>query len=271
MVLRWIHCASVLAAVGLTVPATAAPEEFASAEWQDLEDGLKWSDLSPGEGVAFAPGDAILVAIELWSPDRDAPVLIGSPSEPLGVILGANALIPGLERALVDAKAGLVRLVHIPAALSGGGTTELKAKIVVFGRSQPQPSKPDQTARVAPTTPPDVTDFTMRKNGLEVADLVVGQGAEARKGQAITVEYTGWVVETATKFDSSFDRSEPFVFTLGAGQVILGWDKGLRGMRVGGTRVLRIPAYLAYGASGAGSIPPHADLIFQVELLDTGT
>ena len=106
-------------------------------------------------------------------------------------------------------------------------------------------------------------------------DTKVGTGTEARTGQTVTVHYTGWLYDEARpdrkggKFDSSKDRDEPFAFRLGAGQVIPGWDQGVAGMKVGGTRTLTIPPGLAYGAGGAGGvIPPNATLLFDVELLD---
>ncbi len=107
--------------------------------------------------------------------------------------------------------------------------------------------------------------------GLQYEDTVLGEGPEARKGQSVTVHYTGWLHENGAqgrKFDSSKDRNDPFVFTLGAGMVIRGWDEGVAGMKVGGTRTLIIPADLGYGARGAGGvIPPGATLEFHVELL----
>lgn len=104
-------------------------------------------------------------------------------------------------------------------------------------------------------------------SGLQYADLVVGQGREAHAGETVTVHYTGTLID-GTKFDSSKDRDRPFVFRLGAGQVIKGWDEGVAGMKIGGTRKLVIPPQLGYGARGAGSvIPPNAVLIFIVELL----
>ncbi len=107
--------------------------------------------------------------------------------------------------------------------------------------------------------------------GLQYEDSVVGEGDEAKKGQSVTVHYTGWLVnegEKGAKFDSSLDRRDPFVFSLGAGMVIRGWDEGVAGMKVGGERTLIIPAELGYGARGAGGvIPPNATLQFDVQLL----
>jgi FKBP-type peptidyl-prolyl cis-trans isomerase FkpA len=104
-------------------------------------------------------------------------------------------------------------------------------------------------------------------SGLIIEDLTVGDGDEAKAGQQVTVHYTGWL-ENGNKFDSSKDRGDPFVFPLGGGRVIRGWDEGVQGMKVGSTRKLIIPPDLGYGARGAGGvIPPNATLIFEVELL----
>ena len=109
-----------------------------------------------------------------------------------------------------------------------------------------------------PTTP----------NGLTYKDVTEGTGAEAKKGDQVSVHYTGWLMD-GTKFDSSKDRGDPFEFPLGAGHVIKGWDEGVAGMKIGGKRTLIIPAALGYGARGAGGvIPPNATLKFDVELLD---
>jgi len=108
-------------------------------------------------------------------------------------------------------------------------------------------------------------------SGLQYEDTVVGQGEVAQAGRRVTVHYTGWLYkdgEAGAKFDSSKDRGQPFVFPLGAGHVIKGWDEGVQGMAVGGTRRLVIPAELGYGVRGAGGvIPPNATLLFEVELL----
>ena len=108
-------------------------------------------------------------------------------------------------------------------------------------------------------------------SGLQYEDTVEGSGALAQAGQQVSVHYTGWLYNDGVKgakFDSSKDRGDPFGFGLGAGMVIKGWDEGVQGMKVGGTRLLVIPAALGYGARGAGgTIPPNATLMFEVDLL----
>ena len=111
---------------------------------------------------------------------------------------------------------------------------------------------------------------TTMSSGLQYWDIVVGTGATAVAGKMVKVHYTGWLAN-GKKFDSSVDRGQPFVFPLGAGRVIKGWDEGVAGMKVGGKRQLRVSPALGYGESGAGdAIPPNATLIFDVELLDVG-
>jgi FKBP-type peptidyl-prolyl cis-trans isomerase FkpA len=110
---------------------------------------------------------------------------------------------------------------------------------------------------------------------LQRVDVAVGDGPAAKAGDEVAVHYTGWLYDEkapdrrGAKFDSSRDRGQPFVFRLGTGRVIRGWDEGLEGMQPGGKRELYIPAWLGYGERGAGKvIPPGASLVFEVELLD---
>jgi FKBP-type peptidyl-prolyl cis-trans isomerase FkpA len=122
----------------------------------------------------------------------------------------------------------------------------------------------------APSAPvkADSSPITLQK-----IDTTVGTGAEATAGKRVTVNYTGWLYlpdapqHHGDQFDSSVGR-KPFTFQLGSGMVIPGWDQGVAGMKVGGKRTLVIPAALGYGAEGGGPIPPNANLIFDVELLD---
>ncbi len=124
------------------------------------------------------------------------------------------------------------------------------------------------------STAKEAKAMTAQIKELQKIDTVVGEGREAEPGFNVTVHYTGWLYDPTAengkgkKFDSSLDRNQPFVFFLGGGQVIQGWDEGFAGMKIGGKRTLIIPSEMGYGARGAGgAIPPNADLIFDVELL----
>jgi peptidylprolyl isomerase len=128
----------------------------------------------------------------------------------------------------------------------------------VSGRAQTDTSSPTKVTGKPKST----------SSGLQYWDITVGTGTAATSGKSVTVHYTGWLDKGGKKFDSSVDRGQPFMFQLGAGQVIKGWDEGVSGMKIGGKRQLRIPPELGYGARGAGGvIPPNATLIFDVELL----
>jgi len=118
----------------------------------------------------------------------------------------------------------------------------------------------DQAKQIEEQTTP------ISSKALQIEDIVIGEGKEAVAGKLVVVHYTGTLLDGA-KFDSSFDRGTPFEFTLGAGQVIQGWEQGIAGMKIGGERILTIPPDLAYGAS-AGHPLQNETLIFEVELLD---
>jgi hypothetical protein len=117
------------------------------------------------------------------------------------------------------------------------------------------------------TTPPTPSASAVTTaSGLTYEDLQVGDGATAKTGDSVTVNYTGWL-EDGTKFDSSIDSGQTFDFTIGAGNVIVGWDEGVAGMRVNGARLLVIPPSLGYGSTANSSIPANSTLIFEVQLV----
>jgi FKBP-type peptidyl-prolyl cis-trans isomerase FkpA len=131
------------------------------------------------------------------------------------------------------------------------------------------------TSTATPATAPAAAPAAVADvAALGILDPVAGTGAEARPGMMVSVHYTGWLFDPSAadkrgkKFDSSKDRGQPFEFQLGQRDVIAGWDEGVKGMKVGGTRILTIPSAMGYGARGAGGdIPPNAALLFEVELL----
>ena len=131
-------------------------------------------------------------------------------------------------------------------------------------KSQTNPTYPIGTLDSTPRTPSASAVTTA--TGLIYEDLQVGDGATAQSGNTVTVNYTGWLAD-GTKFDSSIDQGKTFDFTLGTGGVIAGWDEGVAGMKVNGTRLLVIPPSLGYGSTGFGSIPGDATLTFEVQLV----
>jgi FKBP-type peptidyl-prolyl cis-trans isomerase len=149
-------------------------------------------------------------------------------------------------------------VVTLLAAQTTSKTTAQKSTPAPKASATPKPSSPTKVTGKPQTT----------ASGVEYWDIKVGTGKTAVDGKKLTMHYTGWFPD-GKKFDSSFDRDEPFPFTLGKGEVIKGWDEGVAGMKVGGKRQLKIPPAAGYGARGAPPIvPPNATLIFDVELLD---
>ncbi len=153
----------------------------------------------------------------------------------------------------------ILKLITVPTLLCVIAAPQAEAAKAKESAKTTSPAKSEKTAKKGEKT-------TVVK-GLEIEELVVGTGAEAKPGKTVRVHYTGWLTN-GTKFDSSVDRGTPFEFPLGAGRVIQGWDKGVAGMKEGGKRKLTISSDLGYGAQGAaGVIPGGATLVFDVELI----
>ena len=228
--------------------------------------GLHYDDTTPGTGAEAKAGQPVTVHYTGWLFHASAPNQRGTKfdsskdrGEPFEFELGAGMVIRGWDEGVQGMQVGGTRVLTIPPELGygargAGGVIPPNATLVFEVELLAEPER-------AP---------------LVIDDVVEGTGAEAAAGARVTVHYTGWLFDASApnqrgaKFDSSKDRGDPFRFQLGAGMVIRGWDEGVQGMQVGGTRVLTIPPALGYGARGAGGvIPPNATLVFEVELLAT--
>lgn len=168
---------------------------------------------------------------------------------------------------------GVIAVVALIIVLGGGGDDD--ELVAATGTPSPvptaEPTLPAQEPTTVPDSPPEVTgEVITTPSGLSYIDLQPGSPDEvAQTGDTVAVNYSGWLDPSGPKFDSSLERTEPFKFVIGAGQVIKGWDEGVAGMGVGGQRRLLIPADLAYGEQGRPpTIPGNAALIFDVTLVD---
>lgn len=152
-------------------------------------------------------------------------------------------------------------------ALGGAGWALYSRSQSSEGSMETLLTSPTPTETMDENSQQEAGEVVTLENGLQIQDLKVGDGPEAKVGDTVAVHYTGWLTD-GTKFDSSLDRGQPFAFALGQGMVIQGWDIGVQGMKIGGKRKLTIPSALGYGERGAGeAIPPNATLVFEVQLL----
>ncbi|RTL45752.1 MAG: FKBP-type peptidyl-prolyl cis-trans isomerase [Burkholderiales bacterium] len=232
--------------------------------------GLQYEDTVEGDGKQAAAGHDVTVHYTgwLWVDGAKAAKFDSSLDrrDPFEFELGAGMVIRGWDEGVQGMKIGGKRTLIIPASLGYGARG-------AGGVIPPNATLCFEVELLGLAGGPEPVELNLHttSSGLQYEDRLVGEGAEATKGQRVSVHYTGWLYKDGLrgkKFDSSKDRGQPFKFRLGGGEVIQGWDEGVQGMKVGGTRMLVLPPELGYGAHGAGGvIPPNATLLFEVDLL----
>lgn len=252
----------------ISVEAPPVPSEVAADEMVTTESGLQYYDLVEGDGEIAKTNSNVTTHYTIWVQGEAENTFIVSSdsSQPVAFVIGrGDVVFPGWEEGAIGMKTDGKRLLVIPADLALGemGSGEIPANATLIMEIE----------LLDVFNPPEITEvdpeaFTTTESGLQYYDIVAGDGATPEAGQTVVVHYTGWLAD-GTMFDSSLSRGEPFSFELGNGYVIAGWDEGVASMQVGSTRQLIVPADLAYGENGAGSlIPPDATLVFEVELLE---
>jgi peptidylprolyl isomerase len=246
------------AALALTLPAAAqppAPQKDAPKQ----PNGLEIWDVKEGTGEPAAKGDTVRIHYTGWTTDGkefDSSVTRGKLATfPL------NRLIKGWQEGIPGMKPGGTRRLKIPSDLAYGDA----------GRPPTIPAKATLIFEIDyagnPMSMPDLKAKAWKKldNGVRLWDVQEGTGAEVKPGATVTIHYTGWTLDGKV-FDSSVKRGEPATFPLGS--LIKGWQEYVPGMKVGGIRLMELPAEFAYGAAGSPpDIPPNATLVFEIEVL----
>jgi peptidylprolyl isomerase len=246
------------------------------------ESGLRFLDDSLGTGKEVKPNDLVTIHFEGWmvmdtsnlfgdwSADQQRSMnSIGSSkirNQPVKFVLGTGSFIKGSDEGLIGIKVGGRRTIIIPSELAYGEqgigpippNTDLKLVVEVLDTRE---------SINVEMWDVDTTSFKTTPSGIKYAVVKDGEGTFADSGNVVTVNYSGYL-EDGTKFDSSVERDEPFSFMLGMGQVIPGWDEGIKLMKKGSRFRLIIPPQLAYGEVELEKIPANSTLIFDIELLD---
>ena len=231
------------------------------------ESGLQYIDTVIGDGESPKMGDKVVVHYTGKLEDGTKFDSSLDRDKPFEFTIGVGQVIKGWDEGVMSMKTGGKRTLTIPADLGYG---EIGAGKII----------PPNATLIFDVELLEIkemyvdTDFSLpgkeinKESGLRMIEHVKGDGDKPKAGQAVSVHYTG-ILENGKKFDSSHDRGKPFVFNVGEGRVIKGWDEAILDMNVGSKRTLIIPPDLGYGSRGAGrSIPPNATLIFEVELID---
>jgi len=247
-----------------------------------LDSGLKYIDDSLGTGGEVMTDELVTVHFSGWvitdtsnlfsdwaNDELRKTAMIGNSklrNQPVKFVVGTNSFISGVDEGIVGMKIGGTRTIIIPSDLAYGEegigpippNSDLKLVVELI----------DVKERiVVEMWEIDSTKLKTTESGLQYSIVTEGEGETADSGNVVTVHYSGFLTD-GTKFDSSVERDDPFSFLLGMGQVIPGWEEGLKLMKKGGKTRLVIPPQLAYGELSAGTIPPNSKLIFDVELVD---
>jgi peptidylprolyl isomerase len=247
-----------------------------------LDSGLQYADDSLGTGAQAKPGDLVTIHFSAWYITDSSNVFddwtndtayvknsLGSSkmhNRPVKFRLGSSQFIRGVDEGIEGMKTGGKRTIIVPSYLAYGeqgmGPVPPNANLKVV--IELVDTKEIQEAKIWDA---DTTKTKTTSSGLKYIILEEGSGDQPEPGDVVSVNYSGYLMD-GTKFDSSVDRDEPFVFTLGKGMVIKGWDEGIALLKEGGKAKLIIPPVLAYGERPNGPIPANSTLIFDVELVE---
>lgn len=246
------------------------PKNVEGLGWKEVAKGLKIYDEKVGSGKPTAIGSVLKTHYTGWLLSGRKFGSSKDIGKPLAVVLGNGKMIKGWERGLDGMREGGVRWFRISPNMGYGAAaySMIPSNSTLIFKVELVSSEVDEEIAASMDIFPDTTTLKLENGseGLRYAIAKEGEGEPAQKGINARVHYTGWLVN-GYKFDSSRDRGQPFVFPLGDGRVIRGWDIGVQGMLPGEKRILIVPPGLGYGSRGAGPIPGGSTLIFAVEYL----